>query len=97
MDKCEVCSKRAEPVSYAVFESAMDRLESANKRWCTVCVLLIVLLVSAITFIVWRETQFETIEWEITQENEDGYNNFIGNDGDIYNGEANGQSEETNP
>ena len=94
MDKCEICAKKAEPVPYAVFESAMDRMESANKRWCAVCILLIVMLVSALVFIVWREAQLETVEWEITQENEDGYNNFIGNDGDIYNGQADNQNQE---
>lgn len=97
MNKCEICSKSAEPVPYAVFESAMDRMETANKRWHRFCTLLLILLVGALAFIVWRETQYETVQWEITQENEDGYNNFIGNDGDIYNGEAENQSQENNP
>lgn len=91
MDKCEICSKKAEPVPYNAVEAMLDRLESANKRWCAVCILLLVFLVGAVCFIVWRENQFQSTEWEITQENEDGYNNFIGNDGDIYNGETKGQ------
>ena len=51
---------------------------------------MIVLFVGSNGWWIWRESQFEDIT--ITQENEDGYNNFIGNDGDIYNGEANNQN-----
>jgi hypothetical protein len=30
--------------------------------------------------------QFEQFETTVTQDNADGYNNYIGNDGDIING-----------
>jgi hypothetical protein len=55
-----------------------------------VIVLLIVLLVgSNIGWLVYN-SQFEVVEEStvITQENADGYNNYIGNDGDIVNGET---------
>ena len=38
---------------------------------------------------LYYDSQLETVEkWEITQENDGGYNNYIGNDGDIVNGKA---------
>jgi hypothetical protein len=89
---CENCSKtRApEPVPYVVHESDMARLERTIKRLWILLLVLIVLFVGSNGWWIWRESQFEDIT--ITQENEDGYNNFIGNDGDIYNGEANNQN-----
>jgi hypothetical protein len=54
-----------------------------EKRLIAIIVLTIVLLVgSNIGWMVY-ENSFEDIV--ITQENDDGYNNFIGNDGDITN------------
>ncbi len=89
MADCKTCkAKRKEPenVPYIVHESAMARMERVNKRlWITV-ILLIVLLVGSNLGWMYYESQFEDVK--ITQENADGYNNFIGNDGDIINGEA---------
>lgn len=98
MDKCEICSRNNEPVSRYVFESVTTKLELANKRLWVSTIMLSVLLVASLCFTVWRETQFETIYTEVTQETEDGgYNNYIGNDGDIHNGEADDKDEEANP
>lgn len=89
---CENCSKArgADPVPYVVHESDMARQERTIKRLWILLLVLIVLFVCSNGWWIWRESQFEDIT--ITQENEDGYNNFIGNDGDIYNGEANNQN-----
>lgn len=86
MMKCESCKKGTEPVPYIVHESAMARQERTIRRLVCVIVLLIVLLSASVAFTVWRETQFETVSVE--QDNDIGVNNFIGNDGEIYNGEA---------
>ena len=53
-------------------------------------VLIILLAASNAAWILW-ESQYQTIETTITQENADGYNNYIGNDGDIVNGNADNQ------
>lgn len=91
MSNCESCSKRPpEPVPYVVHESDMARQERTIKRLWILLLVLVVLFVGSNGWWIWRESQFEDIT--ITQENEDGYNNFIGNDGDIYNGEANNQN-----
>lgn len=62
--------------------------ERTIKRLWIVIILLVVLLVGSNVAWLWYESQFETVETQITQENENGYNNYIGNDGDIYNGET---------
>ena len=89
MADCKSCKSKeqyAEPVPYIVHEGTMARAEITIKRlWITI-LLLIVLLVGTNGAWIWYESQFENIA--ISQENEDGYNNFIGNDGDIFNGET---------
>ena len=89
MDDCKSCKSKeqyAEPVPFIVHEGTMARAEITIKRlWITI-LLLIVLLVGTNAGWIWFESQFEDIA--ISQENEDGYNNFVGNDGDIFNGET---------
>lgn len=87
---CETCTHRPDPVPFAVHESAMARMERTIRRLWILLILLVVLLVGSNALWIWYESQFEDIE--ITQENERGFNNFIGNDGDINNyGEAEDQ------
>ena len=73
----------------AQHEKDQNRLMGIIKSLIAVIVILIVLLVgSNIGWLVY-EAQYEVVEeTAITQENEDGYNNYIGNDGDIVNGET---------
>ena len=83
---CKVKEQHAEPVPFIVHEGTMARAEITIKRlWITI-LLLIALLVGTNGAWIWYESQFEDVA--ISQENEDGYNNFIGNDGDIFNGET---------
>ena len=89
MPDCQTCKERkqsVEPVPYIVHESAMARMERTIKRLWVLLILVICLLVATNGAWIWYESQWEDVT--ITQENEDGYNNYIGNDGDIYNGEA---------
>ena len=89
MADCKSCKSKDQPsetVPYIVHEGMMARAERTAKRlWITI-LLLIVLLVGTNAGWIWFESQFEDIA--ISQENEDGYNNFVGNDGDIFNGET---------
>ena len=83
---CKSKEQHAEPVPFIVHEGTTARAERTAKRlWITI-LLLIVLLVGTNGAWIWYQSQFEDIA--ISQENEDGYNNFIGNDGDIFNGET---------
>lgn len=91
--KCNNCGTDKAPASvpYVVHESAMARAERQTKSLVWVIVLLIVLLVGSNCAWLWYENQFEVVEETITtieQDNENGYNNYIGNDGDILNGET---------
>lgn len=95
MSNCSNCNNEKtapEAVPYIVHESAMARAERSAKRLWTVIILLIVLLVGSNGAWLWYESQFETVTTEVTQENADGYNNYIGNDGDIVNGETDSKS-----
>ena len=89
MADCESCKSKnpqAKDVPYIVHEAELARAERTAKRlWITI-LLLIVLLVGTNGAWIWYQSQFEDIA--ISQENEDGYNNFVGNDGDIFNGET---------
>ena len=93
MANCETCNKvqnAPESVPYIAHEASMARMERQAKRLWIAVLLLIVLLVGTNAAWLYYENQLETVEkWEITQENDCGYNNYIGNDGDIVNGETN--------
>ena len=93
MENCETCKKvhnEPESVPYIVHESSMARMERQIKRlWITILTLIFLLVGSNCAWLWWNN-QWETVEkLEITQENDGGYNNYIGNDGDIVNGETN--------
>lgn len=89
--ECNGCGEhnKVADIPYIVHESAMARMERQLKRlWITILV-LIVLLVGTNAAWLYFESQFEdVVTTEVTQENSDGYNNYIGNDGDIVNGET---------
>lgn len=72
-----------EKVDYIIFESALARLERQNKRLFILC--LVIFLAFVASNMAWAvyENQFE--DTTITQENADGINNYVGNDGDITN------------
>lgn len=93
MANCETCKKvqsAPENVPYIVHESSMARMERQIKRlWITILTLISLLVGSNFAWILY-ENQFDDIE--IVQENSDGYNSFIGNDGDIVYGETNGEN-----
>ena len=96
MSNCGNCNGKdkntPENVPYLVHEMEMARSERTIKRLWITTLILIFLLVGTNAAWMYYESQWETVEsWEITQENDGGYNNYIGNDGDIVNGEADNQ------
>lgn len=95
---CETCKEKRmviaqtpKDVPYIVHEGAVARLERVIKRLWVLVLALIILFCASNAAWIWWESQYETIETTITQENADGYNNYIGNDGDIVNGNADNQ------
>ena len=87
MVDCKACHEERSVVSFTAFESALLRMERSNRRLVAIIILLAVMLFGSNAAWLYYESQFTDIE--VTQENDKGFNNFIGNDGDIYNGEAN--------
>lgn len=88
MKTCNECGAHDAPsIPYIAYESAKARDERNFRRLWVVILVLIGLLFGTNGAWLWRESQSQSIE--ISQENESGYNNFIGNDGDIFNGETN--------
>ena len=85
-DKRKVISQTPKDVQYYSYDVALARLDRVIKRLYKIVILLIILLVASNAAWLYYESSFEEIR--IEQENESGYNNFIGNDGDIYNGET---------
>lgn len=75
-------------IPYIVFESEMVRLERFIKKLFILIVILIVLLFGTNIYWIYYESQFEeVVTTEVTQDNTDGYNNYVGNDGVHINGE----------
>lgn len=70
---------------------ALSLLKDYKKQAKRQFIVLIVVIISwllTIGYFVYVLNDVGTSEETITQENADGYNNYIGNDGDITNGEA---------
>lgn len=78
----------------AQHEKDQNRLMGIIKSLIAVIVILIVLLVGYIAFDKWRDSQYEDVvetEEIIVDAEDSGTANYIGNDGDIYNGKNNGK------
>lgn len=73
----------------AQHEKDQNRLMGIIKWLITVILVLIVLLVGYIAFDKWRDSRYEDVvetEEIIVDAEDSGTANYIGNDGDIYNG-----------
>lgn len=71
-------------VPYIVYESEMARLERIIKRQFVLIIIAICFLVGTNACWIWYENQFID-EVTVTQENDDGYNNYVDGDGQITN------------
>lgn len=71
--------------------------ERESRRKTFIIVLLIVLFTLSNAFWVWREMQFTEETIQVEQENEDGFNNFIGRNGDITYGETDDYDPQESP
>ena len=61
--------------------------KSDSKRWFTILIIVLFMWFITIGYLVYVLNDTGTIEeTSVTQENESGYNNYVGNDGDINNG-----------
>ena len=96
MSNCNECQykrkndKQPEPVPGHVFEVTTAAFQLTIKRLIAVIIILVSLLVASNIAWVIYESQFEDITVE--QDAENGINNLIGGNGDIYNGETDNQN-----
>ena len=82
MANCETCTGKAahapESVPYIVHESSMARMERQIKRlWITILTLIFLLVGTIGAWLLWSN-QWETVYQEVTQEADNGTNNFVG-------------------
>lgn len=75
-------------VQFVVFESTVSRLDKINKRNWILIIILIALLFLTNGAWLYYESQWEYTTTTVTQENENGYNSYIGSDGEIIYGET---------
>lgn len=68
-------------------DSVLAFAERTIKRLWVAVILLIVLLVATNAMWIWNEAQCVDEAVAVIQSNDDGHNNYIGNDGDIHNGD----------
>lgn len=78
-----------ESVPYIVYESAQARHERNSKRMLIALVLAIVMLFASnlVWLYAWFSYDYESTE-TITIDGKDGIASYIGNDGNVYNGEG---------
>lgn len=101
-DECKRCAMNDDMTNVVMSSADWQRNEQRHlrreKRFVAIIVLLIILLVGSNVGWLIYNSQFEvveeTTETNITQDNDGGYNNYIGNDGDIVNGETDNNSKE---
>lgn len=84
VENCENCKVRAgkepESVPYIVHEASMARMERQAKRLWIAVLVLIVMLVGTNAAWLYYESQWETVYQKVTQEADNGTNNFVGGD-----------------
>lgn len=75
--------------SYAL--DILKDYKNENKRLFIIIIIVLIMWFLTIGYLVYVLNDIGTIEesTEINQSNDNGYNNYIGNDGDIINGKAN--------
>lgn len=98
MAKCKECKENKvvmnthENVPYIVHETAMARNERNVKRMIIAIVMAIVLLFASNALWLWACMQYDYESYDAVTDN-GGDANIIGNDGDIYNGYGEAETE----
>lgn len=79
--------KELEQVREQSFASEiLQDYKKANKRQFVVILVILTMWFATIGYLIYILNDIGVIEETVTQETADGYNNYIGNDGDINNG-----------
>lgn len=98
MANCKECKEKRmevvtpENVPYIVHEAAMARNERNVKRMIIAIIMAIVLLFASNALWLWAWMQYDYESYEAVTDN-GGDANIVGNDGDIYNGYGEAETE----
>lgn len=97
MSDCNSCkghTNKPENVPYLVYETGQARSERIIRRLIIAIVIVAILLVisNAAWLYVWQSYDYETYAVELTTDG-GGDANYIGNDGDILNGDSQSSTE----
>lgn len=86
--KKEVNELREKSFSYELLQD----MKRQNKRMFIIIIVILAMFTALLGYTIYLLNDIGTIEetttQEVSQDNENGNNNFIGNDGDIINGKA---------
>ena len=86
MGECKTCESNKPNVRQYDIDLLSAMAERTIKRlWICVLVLIIALIGTNGAWLYYQSQFEDVVTTEIVQENADGYNNYIGNDGDITN------------
>ena len=81
-------------ISLVMLESAMMHLQQVNKRLARITICALVLSAIMFGFFVYLFTSFEITTEDVVVDSNQGNANYIGNDGEIINGNGNSQEED---
>ena len=82
-------------VPYIMHEAAQARAERTIKRLIIALITSIILLFATNVLWIWNNSQYDFVDREVNVDTEgEGNANYIGQDGDIYNGTNNSQNTE---
>lgn len=82
-------------VPYIVHEEAQAKAERTIKRLIIALITSIILLFATNVLWIWNNSQYDFVDSEVNVDTEgEGNANYIGQDGDIYNGTNNSQNTE---
>lgn len=63
-------------------------MKKQNKRMFAIWIITFIAFAGLLCYTIYLLNDIGTIETTVTQDNDSGYNNYIGNDGDITNGKT---------
>lgn len=99
MPDCNTCKSKNSPpnVPYIVHESAMARQERTIKRLVIMLIVILAIWFSTIGVFVWYLNQYDFENYDVEVSTDGGGDaNYIGNDGNIYNGTGYSTPENSN-
>lgn len=99
MSDCQHCTDKQrdlQPVPYIAHESALARIERSMRRLITALIVVAVLWFATIGIFVLYLSQYDFEDYMVELSTDGGGNaNYIGQDGDIFNGTSSSTAQDT--